>query len=247
MGRNLKKGVDYFPHSTIAALTSSTIYTIESEFGNDGYALWFKLLEYIGISERLLLDRADKSKWLYFVAKSKVGEERAVSIIDRLADIGAIDEELWKEHGIIWSDNFVASIEDVYKKRGVPPPQKPTFGETKKIEEDKAPPQQGELEIPDEQPPEQKPKKKYAEKVHLTEKEYDELVEKYGKAGADRAIEILSNYKGSKGKSYKSDYRAILSWVIDRMKEKEPHILKKTSPAVTSKKAGENPFGDYME
>ena len=72
-------------------------------------------------------------------------------------------------------------------------------------------------------------------------------VETFGKAGADRAIEILSNYKGSKGKSYKSDYRAILSWVIDRMKEKEPHILKKTSPAVTSKKAGENPFGDYME
>ena len=137
MGRNLKKGVDYFPHSTIAALTSSTIYTIESEFGNDGYALWFKLLEYIGISEKLMLDRADKSKWLYFVAKSKVGEERAVSIIDRLADIGAIDEELWKEHGIIWSDNFVASIEDVYKKRGVPHRKSPRSEKQRKSKKTK--------------------------------------------------------------------------------------------------------------
>mgnify|MGYP006901990299 FL=1 len=36
-----------------------------------------------------------------------------------------------------------------------------------------------------------------------------------------RAIEILDNYKGATGKTYKSDYRAILNWVIGRLEEEE--------------------------
>ena len=32
-------------------------------------------------------------------------------------------------------------------------------------------------------------------------------------------IEILDNYKGSKGKKYRSDYRAILNWVVNRYNE----------------------------
>lgn len=32
-------------------------------------------------------------------------------------------------------------------------------------------------------------------------------------------IEILDNYKGAKGKRYKSDYRAILSWVVNRLED----------------------------
>jgi hypothetical protein len=32
-------------------------------------------------------------------------------------------------------------------------------------------------------------------------------------------IEILDNYKGSKGRMYKDDYRAILSWVVNKFTE----------------------------
>jgi hypothetical protein len=31
-------------------------------------------------------------------------------------------------------------------------------------------------------------------------------------------IKVLDNYKGASGKTYESDYRAILNWVIDRVK-----------------------------
>jgi hypothetical protein len=40
-------------------------------------------------------------------------------------------------------------------------------------------------------------------------------------ARVDRAIEILDNYKGSKGVKYKSDYRTILGWVIERLEGDE--------------------------
>lgn len=67
---------------------------------------------------------------------------------------------------------------------------------------------------------ERKPsKKKLAEFVSLTEEERAKLVAEHGEEGTKRIIEILNNYKGSSGKKYKSDYMAILNWVVKRFKE----------------------------
>lgn len=60
------------------------------------------------------------------------------------------------------------------------------------------------------------PKVKYAENVSMQQSEYDTLVEKYGAQFTQKLIETLDNYKGSSGKTYKSDYRAILMWVVDK-------------------------------
>lgn len=59
----------------------------------------------------------------------------------------------------------------------------------------------------------------FAEFVVMTNAEYEKLVSTYGKNFADQCIEVLDNYKGSSGKKYKSDYRAILTWVVQRVKE----------------------------
>lgn len=71
----------------------------------------------------------------------------------------------------------------------------------------------------------QKPVKvPFAEFVAMTNGEYASLVGKFGESDTKRLIEILDNYKGSTGKTYKSDYRAILSWVTDKLKkEREQH------------------------
>ncbi len=60
---------------------------------------------------------------------------------------------------------------------------------------------------------------KYAEFVTMTESEYQKLVENFGERATREMIVILDNYKGAKGKRYKSDYRAILSWVVKRYEE----------------------------
>ena len=59
----------------------------------------------------------------------------------------------------------------------------------------------------------------YADCVTLTRDEYAKLCESFGEDPTKRMIEILDNYKGAKGKRYKSDYRAILTWVVDRYNE----------------------------
>lgn len=63
------------------------------------------------------------------------------------------------------------------------------------------------------------PKRKLSENVEMTEDEYNKLIVEHGEANARIFIEILNNYKGANGKKYKSDYLAILNWVIDKTKK----------------------------
>lgn len=66
-----------------------------------------------------------------------------------------------------------------------------------------------------------KQKIKFSEFVSLTQDEYTKLIEDHSEEGAKRMIEILNNYKGSKGKKYKSDYLAILNWVVARYEDEK--------------------------
>lgn len=58
-------------------------------------------------------------------------------------------------------------------------------------------------------------KKQYAEYVLLTEEEYQNLVNQHGEDAIKWMITKLDNYKASSGKKYRSDYRAILNWVVE--------------------------------
>jgi len=71
-------------------------------------------------------------------------------------------------------------------------------------------------------------KTKYAEFVSMTNDEYTSLIAKHGEIVVLRCIEILDNYKGATGKTYKSDYRAVLNWVVKRY-----HDEQKTQPGAT--------------
>lgn len=77
----------------------------------------------------------------------------------------------------------------------------------------------------------------FAEFVSMTNAEYEKLVSTYGKEFADQCIKKLDDYKGSSGKTYKSDYRAIGSWVVDEVKKKQSNF----------NKGGINDFKELME
>lgn len=68
------------------------------------------------------------------------------------------------------------------------------------------------------------PKIHFAEFVSMTNAEYDKLVSTHGKGFADQCIKELDNYKGASGKKYQSDYRAILSWVVDKVNKLNPKV-----------------------
>lgn len=60
-------------------------------------------------------------------------------------------------------------------------------------------------------------------------------------------VEVLDNYKGSTGKKYKSDYRAILSWVVDKYKEKHNKAAPGAPPGNPVKGKIDDEFKEYED
>ena len=121
MGRPLKTTVEFFSHD---CKHGKTIFILQQQFKNDGYAFWYKLLELLGDSSGHTYNCNDISSWQYLIAYTMVSEDTAIKILNILASLEKIDRELWGNK-IIWCQNFVDRLTDVYDKRDSPLPVKP--------------------------------------------------------------------------------------------------------------------------
>lgn len=128
MARPKRTTVDYYPHYVKCG---RTIYILENRFGNDGYAFWFKVLEVLGESEGHFYDCSISSNWEYLLAKTRVNAQRATEIIGVLINLGKIDAELWENNRVIWIENFVNNLTEVYRTRRTELPTKPVFKKKK--------------------------------------------------------------------------------------------------------------------
>lgn len=233
MARPRKQTADWFPHYVDDGKTK---YILESRWGNDGYAFWFKLLELLCKTDGHIYDYGNAVDKQFLLARMKMPEETIEEIVATLIDLGNIDRELWEDGRRIWCQGLVDNIKPLYLKRKDSVPEKPIPGgkpqqkpDDNDVSDAEIPVSEAETaETAEETPqPEKKPRKKkddppkvkYGEYVHMTEAEHQKLLDEYGPEMTARMIEVLDNYKGSKGKTYKNDYRAILSWVVARVKE----------------------------
>ncbi len=130
MARPKKDTVDYFPHY---CTHKTTMFIIEQRYGNEGYAFWFKLLEILGATEGHYLDCNDRMKWEFLQAKTRTSEGFCAEILDLLCRLNAIDPELWKKR-VIWSQNFIDGIAEVYRNRRKPVPSKPVISGLSDVE-----------------------------------------------------------------------------------------------------------------
>ena len=127
MARPTKTSVDYFPHMTHSG---KTIAILEARWGNDGYPFWFKQLELLGDSSDFSFNCNRSADWEYLLSKTRVTEPVARAILDKLAEVEAIDAACWQQN-IVWSDNFCRNLEPVFEKRKGQKPQKPEFPQPK--------------------------------------------------------------------------------------------------------------------
>jgi hypothetical protein len=147
MPRPQKQTVDYFPHYSNAS-SGKTLFILESKFGNDGYAFWFKLLEIIASTDGHCFRTGNPSNWQFLVAKTRVTEEKAREILNSLSELGAIDSDLYAQN-IIWSENFVSGVAYVYEKRRAQAPKRPSFRPENHVQADvSAPKTPPDLTIP---------------------------------------------------------------------------------------------------
>lgn len=114
MAREQRKDVDYFPHD---CTHGRKMHIIETKYGNDGYASWFKLLEQLGKANNHYMDISDDMTLMFLTSVFKIDEEKTISILNDLAKLGAIDKYLFEEFRVIYSQKFADSIQDAYRKR----------------------------------------------------------------------------------------------------------------------------------
>ncbi len=216
MGRPQKLTVDYFPHYT---KDGKTLFVLESRYRNDGYAFWFKLLTLLSATSNHVLVIRNPQDWQYLLAKTLVDEDTGTKILNLLAELEAIDSELWMKYKAIWVQHLVDNFADVYKKRGQPLPQRPVITRDNPVSgsdnpvsgSDNSQTKLNNSKLNNSKV--EKDKKIFGQfqNVLLTEEEYRKLTERFGAAAPDK-IETLSEGIASRGYKYKSHYAAILSW-----------------------------------
>jgi hypothetical protein len=123
MARPGSKNVDYFP---CYCKDGKVLFVLESRWGNNGYAFFYKLWKRLGDADYHYIDLRPIDNWEYFRAKMGVSDSETTDILNKLAEMGIIDPELWSQR-VIWSESFLESVADVWRKRKQLIPQKPTF------------------------------------------------------------------------------------------------------------------------
>ncbi len=219
MARPHKQTVDYFPHDTDAS-DGKTLSIIQSKYGNDGYAFWFKLLQLLGKTPGHYYDFNNPADWEFLLAKTHQNDaEKAKAILETLVVLSAIDAELYA-HGVIWCQKFVDRVADAYNRTVNGAPQRPGFlvnvgekGVSVSRNSKKA------TKIPQTKLKETKlnktiyiPYPEYPNVNKMTQEEHQKLIEKFGEAGTRDRVENLSLYIASKGDKYKNHYATILAW-----------------------------------
>ncbi|MGA2669981.1 MAG: Lin1244/Lin1753 domain-containing protein [Dehalococcoidia bacterium] len=125
MARTLKNTVDYFPHDAHASTESATLAVLEGQYNNDGYAFWFKLLEKLASTDGHFLDWSDPRRLQVFCGKIHITENQGVEMLNLLVEMKAIDKQLWETNRIIWCQNLVDNLAEVYHNRRREIPLKP--------------------------------------------------------------------------------------------------------------------------
>ncbi len=231
MARTQKDVVSYFPHDANAN-GGDTITVLQSRYGNDGYAFWFKLLEKLASAEGHFLDCHNPIKWQLLLAKTGVNEITGVEIMNLLVEMQAIDKDLW-ESKLIWCQKLVDNIAEVYKNRRREIPQKPTITALNEVTTDDNDLTTGESTQSKLKETKVKEKKddtlKYGqfENVILSIDEHNKLRERFGPS-TNAHIEALSIGIKSKGYKYKSHYATILNWA---RRDSDTEVPEVTAPA----------------
>ena len=113
MSRPEKRYVEYFP---FYCKEGKPMFFIEKKYGNDGFAVWIKTIRHLAVTTDHHVDLSDELELMHLATKCNVSEGLFIEIIEALVKMGEFDKDLW-ERRVLWSEKFIDSIQDAYKKR----------------------------------------------------------------------------------------------------------------------------------
>lgn len=124
-GRPEKHTVNYFQHDAVAG-SGRTLTILFNRFQHEGISCWWLLLEELARSYDHIINITRPEDFEYLSGKLHFPPEKLRGILEKMAELDAIDRELYS-HGYIWSQNFVERLNPVYASRKQQPPTKPVI------------------------------------------------------------------------------------------------------------------------
>lgn len=116
MARPQKDGMDYFPHD-VDASSDEKLEILQSLYGNDGYAFYFKLLERIYRTRTFELDISDAETIQVLARKVAVTVEKFMQMLETALKWGAFDREAYEQRRVLTSNGIKKRAAVVLEKR----------------------------------------------------------------------------------------------------------------------------------
>ncbi|MFB9330060.1 DUF4373 domain-containing protein [Paenibacillus aurantiacus] len=254
MARPKKEGLEYFPMD-VDIIDDDKLVVPIAKYGNRGFGVIVRLMMEV-YRNSYFYPWTEKEQYV-FAMKINEDVNYVREVVSECINWGFFHQKLHEEHQILTSAGFQkryllaagrrkeATIRPEFllleDAKNVSATETPVFDDNNHGKNDSM-----SAESPQKKVKESKlnNKHRYAEFVTMKESEYQKLIDAYGKTQTDRMIAMLDNYKGSKGRTYKDDYRAILSWVVEKAGAKR--IDSHDEPPVVNKQAREDAFREWV-
>ena len=209
MARKQKNCVDYFPHD---CHPTKILRIITKEFGNVGYAFFYRLMELLGRTDNHNYSLKERIDWLDFCGEMDVEQKEAEKMIELLVDIGEIDKEMWEQEKRLWSQNFVERLAPVYDKRTRDLPDKYSFRHGNPISVTETPVSGSEIHKVKEI---KEKKRKVEESVEtLTDDKLSILQDKYPKTDVKKDYQAFELFNRAHGREFNDLFPAFELWLI---------------------------------
>lgn len=213
----------YFLHDT-NSFDDEKITELYIKFGYEGLGLFYTLLEKIAKQEKPV-----KTSVLKTQLKVKKRLEKCWCFMDEIGLISSNNGETFNEKLLNYSEMYQIKKEKTRKK----------VQEWREKQADREcvtdyVPVSNLPKVKESKVNKNKDNKIYSEFVSMLPDEYEKLIQKYGEPNTLKFIEKLNNYKGAKGVKYKSDYLAILNWVVKEVL-KEQKLQSAPDPKMSRK------------
>lgn len=114
MARPLKTGLDYFP---LDCDLCEKVEALDAKFGNDGFAVWIKLLQVIYKTDDGCFRYSDVFRRTTAAKRANLDEERWNKIVEYMLEVGLFDAEAFKTQGVLTSNGIRKRIDGVSSER----------------------------------------------------------------------------------------------------------------------------------
>jgi hypothetical protein len=236
----MAKDAYYFSHDANAR-SDQKIRQMRSVYHNEGYALYFMLLEMMRSEENYKLSMQGKYVWNAFASELDTDVEKIKAFVG-----DCINEfKLFVSDGQnFWSESFLErmklkdeksekarkSAEARWNKSKKPKENEhlmqPHGEDDANASENDAIKESKVKEIKEKEIETKITKIHYADNVSMTEEEYTKLISEYGEVLIKDKIIDLDLWKGSKDRKTKSDYLTIKAWIRKDQKENKVYQTK---------------------